>query len=73
MVDMVPEIAFSQGCRERISGLDVIITMVHYYEHNIKLYGYPLLMPQDRLKMLVFDRLGFSPLSLAFLQFKSHT
>ena len=55
-----PGIAFSQGCRERISGL-VIITIVHYYQHNIKLYGYSLLMLQERLKMLVFDRPKFPP------------
>ena len=31
---MIPGIAFSQGCRERISGLVVINTIYNYY-HNL--------------------------------------
>ena len=63
---MVPGIAFSQGCREGISGL-VVIAITHYYQLNIiNCYGYSLLMLQERLKMLVFDRPSFSPLPWYF-------
>ena len=41
--------------------------MLHcYYNHAIITVGCSLLMLQDRLKMLVFDRPSFSPLTLAF-------
>ena len=60
-------ISSSQGCRGRIPGLVIIDIITAIIIINIiKLLGCSLLLLQESLKMLVFDRPSFSPLTLAF-------